>query len=393
MTKQVLVTGFLIIAALCIGCERESVEITDPATLFQNELDALREEYGFPGATAAYALADGTTGVVASGLADIETGAPMLPSSRMLAASIGKTFVSATILGLAQDGKLDLDDMAASLLADRPWFSRLPNAENMTIRHLLTHRSGIGNHVDMPEFAAAFASRWDQEQKPFQPDQLVDFVLDQPPLFVAGEGWAYTDTGYILLGVIIEEVSGRSYYEEVTDRLLTPLSLTLTSPSDRRDLPGLAAGYMAKDNRFQLPAKTLREDGSMAWHPAVEWTGGGLVSNSHDLVVWAKALFEGEAMDGPYLDDLLKGEPISSDAPNVRFGAGVAIRDSGPIGAWYSHGGWIPGYSSSLRYYPDYRAAIAFQINTDIGIVDDSTELYADMAARLEQVIATVTGD
>ena len=187
--------------------------------------------------------------------------------------------------------------------------------------------------------------------------------------------------------------SGRSYYEEVAERFLAPLSLALTSASDRRDLPGLAAGYMNEDNQFHLPVKTLRENGSMAWNPAVEWTGGGLVSNSLDLVVWAKALFEGKAMDGPYLDDLLRGEPISSDAPNVRFGAGVAIRDEGPIGAWYSHSGWIPGYVSSMRYYPDYRAAIAFQINTDIGIVDGSTEVYEETAARLEQVIASIRGD
>ncbi|MEN8763709.1 MAG: serine hydrolase domain-containing protein, partial [Thiogranum sp.] len=212
-------------------------------------------------------------------------------------------------------------------------------------------------------------------------------------LFAAGEGWSYTDTGYILLGMIIEKVSGHSYYEEVGSRFLTPLNLKLTSPSDRRDLPGLAAGYMSDDNPFRLPAKTLREDGGMVWHPAVEWTGGGLISNSHDLVVWAKALFEGEAMDGPYLDELLSGEPISNETPHVRFGAGVAIRDAGPIGAWYSHSGWIPGYTSSLRYYPDHRAAIAFQINTDVGIVDDSTDLFKEMAERLEQVIAAVAGD
>lgn len=352
----------------------------------------MREEFGFPGATAAYVLSDGTTGAVATGLADIETEAPMRPSSRMLAASIGKTFVSATILALAQEGKLDLDTRVSQWLGDEPWFARLPNHGDITVRHLLTHRAGLGNHVETPEFAAAFASNWSRSGRPFEPEQLVEFVLDIPALFEAGEGWAYTDTGYILLGMVIEEVSGRSYYEEVAERFLAPLNLALTSASDRRDLPGLAAGYMNEDNRFDLPVKTLRENGSMVWNPAVEWTGGGLVSNPRDLVVWAKALFEGAAMEGPYVDELLRGEPISSEAPHVRFGAGVAIREEGPIGAWYSHSGWIPGYVSSMRYYPDYRAAIAFQINTDIGIVDGSTEVYEETAARLEQVIASIPG-
>ena len=393
MLRHVLVTGLLLLAAISMGCQSGTESEPELTTLFQKELDALREKFDFPGATAAYALADGTTGIVATGLADIESETAMRPTSRMLAASIGKTFVSATVLGLAQDGKLGLDDSASQWLGDEPWFSRLPNHQDMPIRHLLTHRAGLVNHVDTTEFAAAFASKWSLPGRPFEPDQLVEFILDKPPLFVAGEGWSYTDTGYILLGMVIEQATGRSYYEEVEERFLMPLDLALTSASDRRTLPGLAAGYMGEDNQFDLPTKTLRDDGIMVWDPAVEWTGGGLVSNSLDLVVWAKALFEGAAMEGPYLDELLRGEPISSEAPHVRFGAGVAIRDDGPIGAWYSHSGWIPGYTSSMRYYPEHRAAIAFQINTDIGIVDDSTELYGEMAARLERVIASVPGD
>ena len=392
IARFVFVTRVVLLAVIGVGCHSGSGYSADPAALFQKELDALREEYGFPGATAAYVLSDGTAGVVATGFADTETEAQMSPSSRMLAASIGKTFVSATILGLGQDGHLELDDPVSQWLGDRPWFARLPNHDSITIRHLLTHRAGFANHVESPAFAEAFARNWSKAGNPFKPDKLVAFVLDEPALFAAGDGWSYTDTGYILLGMLIEEVAGRSYYAEVEDRFLSRLDLALPSPSDRRDLPGLAAGYMDADNQFGLPARTLQEDGRMAWHPAVEWTGGGLVSNSHDLAIWAKTLFEGKAMNGAYLDDLLRGAPISSAAPDVRFGAGVAIRDKGPLGAWYSHSGWIPGYVSSLRYYPELRAAIAFQINTDIGIVDGSTDLFEDMAARLEQVIATVSG-
>lgn len=391
--RLAVVTGSLLLVAFLSGCLPASQQDPDPTTRFQQELDALRREYGFPGATAAYALSDGSTGAVATGLADIEAETPMRPSSRMLAASIGKTFVSATVLGLALERQLDLDDSIARWLDDAPWFARLPNHDSITIRHLLTHRSGLPNHVDAPAFAEAFAEAWSEPGTPFTPENLVGFVLDQPALFAAGEGWSYTDTGYLLLGRIIEAVTGRRYYDVVADRFLEPLGLEHTSPSDRHELPGLAAGYMAEANPFGLPAKTLLDSGRMAWNPAIEWTGGGLVSNSLDLVVWAKALFEGRAMEGPYLDALLRAAPISDETPGVRFGAGVAIRDSGPIGAWYSHSGWIPGYSSSMRYYPAHRAAIAFQINTDVGIVDNSTDLYEEMAARLEQVVAGVSAD
>ncbi len=98
---------------------------------FQSELDAIHLQYRFPGATAAYILPDGTVEVFAIGLADVELETPMTPKSRMLAASIGKTFVGATILALTQDGVLNLDDPISKWLDDRTWFSRLPNHDRL----------------------------------------------------------------------------------------------------------------------------------------------------------------------------------------------------------------------------------------------------------------------
>ena len=354
---------------------------------FQSELETLHDQYQFPGATAAYILPDGTVEVVATGLADVELKIPMTPQSRMLAASIGKTFVGATVVALAQEGVLSLDDPISKWLGDRPWFSRLPNHDMITLRQLLTHSSGIADHVNVEPFIQAFRENWRATTNPFPPETLIAFVLDRPPLFKAGEGWCYSDTGYILVGLIIEAVTGHSYYEEVTRRFLVPLRLTLTTPSDRFELPGLAAGYLAPDNEFNLPSKTTLRPGVMAWHPGLEWTGGGLVSNSRDLVVWAKALFEGHAMEGRYLETLLQSVPISSEAPDTRYGIAVGIQENGPLGATYGHGGWIPGYCSSLRYYPEYGIAVAFQINTDIGIVDHSTPVIEDMEIRLAEVV------
>ena len=390
-TRQTVLASLaiaLLLGSTLAACHQEAQSNADPAAQFQAELDALRLKFGFPGATAAYVLSDGTAGVVATGLSDMESESPMSPSSRMLAASIGKSFVSATVLSLAQEGRLGLDDPIALWLGEKPWFERLPNHESITVRHLLAHTAGIANHVDEPAFAEAFAENWAKPGAPLSIETLIGYVLDRPALFSPGDGWSYTDTGYLLLGLIIEEVTGHDYYAEVTEQFLDPLDLNLTSPSDRRDLAGLAAGYMAAENPFGLPAKTTKDDGRMAWNPAIEWTGGGLVSNSLDLAKWAKVLFEGLAMEGPYLDDLLRETPISAETQDVSYGLGVAIYKSGPLGSRYGHSGWIPGYSSSMRYYPEYRVAIAFQINTDIGIVDNSTALYDEMAARLEHVIA-----
>lgn len=356
---------------------------------FQAELDSLRMQYGFPGATAAAILPDGTIVVAATGLADVEQKIPMTPRSRMLAASIGKTFVAATALALARDSVLILDEPISRWLGKRPWFSRLPNHETLTLRRLLTHTSGVPDHVESERFIRAFRDNRLSSSNPFPPEKLIEFILDQPALFPAGEGWAYSDTGYILVGLIIEAATGHTYYEEVGRRFLNPLGLILTSPSDRFELPGLASGYMAADNMFGLPGKTTVRPGVMAWHPGIEWTGGGLVSNPGDLVKWAQALYNGLAMTGPYVETLLQSVPVSPDTPDIRYGLGVAIRVKGPLGPTYGHSGWIPGTSSSLRFYADYDMAVAFQINTDIGVIDHSTPVVEDMETRLARVVAS----
>lgn len=361
------------------------------ADRFQSELDALREEHGFPGATAAYILPDGTIGVAATGEADSESGRSMDASSTMLAASVGKTFVGATALALVAEGRLGLDDPIANWLGELPWIHRLANNETITVRQLLHHTSGIANHVESESFVRAFGARWSSTDSPMSPEELIAHVLDQPALFHPGEGWSYSDTGYLLMGLIIEEVTGRSYYEEVARRFLAPFSLNATIPSNRVDLPNLATGYLAADNVFDLPGRTTDSTGSMVWNPAVEWTGGGLASNPRDLVRWARVLFEGEAVAGEYLGDLLTPHPLDEQG-QVGYGLGVAIHRASPFGTALGHGGWIPGYCTSLRYYADHGIGIAFQINTDIGVMDGSPSAIDEMERRLAAVVIDAVG-
>jgi len=360
---------------------------------FQIELETLRNQYGFPGATAAYILADGTIGVVATGLADVENNIPMTTESRILAASIGKTFVGATVLALALESELSLDDTVSTWLGDHPWFWRLPNHDQITVRQLLTHTSGIDNHVEMEGFIEAFRQNRGVAAPPLSPEDMIAHVLDQQPLFMAGEGWRYSDTGYLLVGLIIEEVTGHSYYEEIERRFLAPLGLTYTTPSDDFEMDGLATGYLSPDNAFDLPQKTIVRPGVMCWNPAIEWTGGGLISNPRDLVTWAKALYEGNAMEGEYLNQLLDSVPVSDVSTGTRYGIAVAVHNDGPFGQTYGHSGWIPGYCSSLRYYPAYGIAVAFQLNTDIGIADGTSPVFEDMEKRLADVVISAVGN
>lgn len=345
-------------------------------------LEDFRARYDFPGGTAAIALPDGTVATAASGLADVENGRAMTPETPMLAASIGKTFVAATVLALESEGRLSRADLLAGYLGDHPWFSALPNAGTMTIGHLLHQSGGLPDHVYLPAFQSAW-TRMAMGEARVSPHELVGLVAGMDPLFEAGAGWAYSDTGFILLGLAIEEVTGRTYHEVVRTRFLEPLGLTGTFPSDRPDLAGLAIGYVTPGNPFGLPERTADVDGRLLWNPAVEWTGGGLASTSHDLALWGHLLFGGAVMAEPYLDRLLEGVPVSAVAAGILYGAGVSIHSETPRGPVYGHGGWVPGYVSSLRHYADHGVTVAFQINTDAGLLDDSSDLVAALEAAL----------
>lgn len=384
-----------LLVALAVPIRNGPPVPADVATgTFQAELDAARDEYGFPGATAAWIASDGREGMAASGLADLESGRPMPREGRMLAASIGKTFVAATVLALAGEGGLALDDPVSRWLGARPWFARLPNGPSITIRHLLNHTSGLPDHVYDAGFSRCWERGLEQPELATPPDSLVALVLDEPALFRPGEGWAYSDTGYLLLGMVVEEASGRSVFEQIESRFLRPLGLARTSPSDRRSLVGLVPGYAAEDNPYGLPGRTMSSDGTLAWNPALEGAGGGLVSHPRDLARWALALYQGAAIPGAYLDELLASVPVDEGESPVRYGAGVAIRGSGPLGPSWGHAGSIPGYVSSMRYYPEMGIAVAFQINTDGCFAPgvEAEEVMADMEIRLARAVMVDCG-
>ena len=331
-------------------------------------LDSLRTADGFPGATAAVVTPDGALHAFATGWADRKDATRMTPNTRMLGGSTGKSFAAAVVLVLAQEDRLDLDAPLARWLGDRPWFDRLPNADALTLRRLLRHRSGLRDHIDDPAFAAAMQAKMETEGPgaAMAPEEVIQFVLDTEPLFQPGAGYHYSDTNYILTGLAVEAVTDSAYYDVLRERLLDPLDLARTDPANRPDLPGLAAGYIEGEAPFGLPPKVTR-DGALVYNPATEWTGGGLVTNSQDLARWATALYEGAALPGDYRNALLDAVPKDSTqqaryGPDVRYGLGVTIRRTA-LGTAYGHRGWTPGYLSVFEYYPRERLAVAVQVN------------------------------
>lgn len=354
-------------AAILLAPVAAQAQETDPRlarieTRVRTLLDSLHRTARFPGASVAFVLPDGRSGAVAVGLADREEGRALTPADRLLAGSIGKTFVSAVALQMVAEGSLRLDDPISRWLGEEPWFDRLPNAHAITVRMLMNHTSGVAEHVQDSVFRAALRGAPDRV---WRPEEMVAYVLDRPALFAAGEGWSYADTNYILLGMIVERASGRSFYGLADERLLRPLGLTATSPLMGRVLPGVVPGYAeAAFDLFGVAPRTIR-DGRFVFDPQFEWTGGGFVSTPTDLARWAHALYGGRVLPGGYTDTLLVSVPAAT-GPGERYGLGVQVKPT-PLGVAHGHSGWFPGYLSEMQYFPEHRVAVAIQFNTDYG--------------------------
>ena len=316
----------------------------------QSKLDELHNLYKFPGATAGFVLPGGRAASVSAGVADLETKTPLTPSDRLLAGSIGKTFVAAETLLLAEQGKLNLDEKIERWLGGEKWFAQLPNAKDITLRMLLNHSSGIPNHADEKSFQKAMLKSGERDIKY---EELIAYILGKKPLFPAGSAYNYADTNYILVGMIVEKATGKTLYDEISERILKPLKLNRTIASNKNVLPQTANGY------FQN--KPVIVGGKFTINPQWEWTGGGFASTAEDLARWAKNLYGGDILEKKYLDEML-GSTTAGEGRN--YGLGVEITQ-GKFGKAFGHDGEFPGYLSDMRYFPQYKIAVAVQVNSD----------------------------
>ncbi|HEX6882927.1 MAG TPA: serine hydrolase domain-containing protein [Planctomycetota bacterium] len=324
----------------------------------QARLAAFVAESGAPGVSAGLVTADGKAYALAAGLADVEQRTPLRPDDRLCAGSQGKTFVAAVALQLVQEGKLALDDLVGEHLGGEEWFERLPNAGELTLEHLLTHRTGLVRYEFDPDFARRLRAEPDHV---WRPAELVAYALEKPPAFAAGAGFQYSDTNYILLGMVIEHVSGKTLYEEVERRLLAPLGLEGVDPQDGRSLPGLVQGYLEPNDPFTGSERTLL-DGRFVINPQFEWAGGGFLANGGTLARWARALYEGDVLAPELRARMIDGKEARELGRGMKYGLGCQVWP-GPHGTSVGHGGFFPGYLTEMRYWPEHRVAVAVQVN------------------------------
>ena len=167
------------------GASKKSEKLARLRQAVQAKLNELHAGADWPGATVGFVLADGSAASVSTGLADVENRVALKPTDRMLAGSIGKTYVAAVTLQLVQEGKLNLDDKIERWFAREPWFNRLPNAKTITLRMLMNHTSGIPEHVLNERLVVNLKKDPD---KVWSPEELVAYILRQSAAFSCGRG-------------------------------------------------------------------------------------------------------------------------------------------------------------------------------------------------------------
>lgn len=362
MPGLILATAFALVLVSCNGNrQKKNNTDADMTGLLQAKLDSLTDNRLVPGATLSVRFSDGTNISLASGLADVENEIAMRPDDIMLSGSVGKTYVAAVVLKLYEQGLIGLKEKAIVYLKDADWFQGVQNAPDITVEMLLNHTAGIPEYVYQEELWQAISENRDKE---WSVEERLAFISDKPPTNPPGEGWAYADSHYLVLGLIIEKVTGRTYYELLDEMILGPCNLKRTFHSDRRSIPELIPGYTNLTEEFFLPHRVLN-DNMYAFNPQMEWTGGGLASSVSDLTLWISQLYGGSVLKPETLKLMLTPAPHKTTLfEDAGYGLGSFIAETDGV-KYYGHTGFSPGYITYAQYLPDYKISLAMQVNDD----------------------------
>lgn len=290
--------------------------------------------------------------------------------------SMGKMFTGVAILQLAQAGKLSLDD---KLIKDLPDYPNKAVARKVTLRQLLTHTSGLGDFFG-PKFAAGNMGDYDSLES------LLPLFVDKPLKFEPGTRWAYSNAGFIVLGLVIQRVSGESYYDYVQQHVFTPAGMKDTGnwPADA-DIPNRALGYTYMG---QLPGAPRR---SNVFFLQRGGSAGGGYSTVGDLLRFAEALQGGKLLDEKYTGLAMHGY-VATPHPGTKYGFGMEETSINGVRI-VGHGGGGPGIQSVLDIYPDQGYVVAIMTNYDDAMAPVDAELRAELTGQQLPQAAVLAAD
>ena len=279
----------------------------------------------------------------AAGVGDLATAAPVTIDDHVRIASITKTFVATLILQLVDEGKLSLEDRLESLIPG------IPNGNEITLRQVLGMSAGIYDYVQDPVIAVDYTA---DPLYPFTPEDALAIIRASTPNFSPGEKAQYSNSNYILLGMIAEHLTGQSIATDISERILQPLGMTDTSFATDADMPEpYMHGYTEKGTGDDLRDVTRS-------NPDIPWASGAMISTLADLRIWAKALAEGTLLSPSTQRERLTWGSFETTPLDVAYGLGI-LKINGLLG----HNGGILGYSSWMVHAPEEDATVVVVTN------------------------------
>jgi D-alanyl-D-alanine carboxypeptidase len=299
-----------------------------------------------PGAIAF--LRDGNRTIrLTSGYGNLETKTPIRATDRFRIGSVTKTFVATVVLQLAGEGKLGLDDTVERWLP-----GLVPNGKNITVRELLNHTSGLFDVASDQGFIARLL--WKRTEV-WTPRKMVGIATAHRPLFAPGTTWSYSNTGYILLGLIVEAASGNPIGAELDRRIFRPLGLRATSFASSPSISGTYAhGY------FPLAGSRPRD--ASVFSQSSTWAAGAIVSTTDDLANFYRALLRGRLLRPRLLQAMETTVPVAPDPQGG--GSGLGLFETGlPCGRVWGHEGTAFGYKTITYSSRDAARQIVVMVN------------------------------
>lgn len=264
--------------------------------------------------------------------------------------SVTKTFTGTLILQLADEGKLNLDDTI-----DR-WFPTFPNAHAITVRELGTMASGIASYTLDPAIAGRYLA---SPTAAWTSTQLIDAAATLPPVFAPGDGFQYSNSNFVMLGEIVERVTGQSFATALRERILRPLGLAHTSYPSGTAVPARTLdGYTTQGSADGDVLDATR------WNPSFAGAAGQMISTLGDLHVWTRSLGRGTLLKPATQRLRLRPNPHSEGGGrSYDFAIGT---DHG----WLAHDGALPGYNSQIAYFPKRDVTVVVLTNADLAGAD-----------------------
>ncbi len=312
-----------------------------------------------------------------AGFASVADQTPMDINDSFRVASNTKTFVAATILLLQEEGLVDLDDLLSQYLPDVA--NSFQRGDQVTLRQLLNHTSGIYNYTNSPSDLIEFLSSEDD----WTPQAIVDVAANRTynSVFRPGQDWGYSNTNYVILGMVIAEVTNSTAEEQIRARILEPLDMESTY-LDGFETP---VGHLV-DNHTMMDGSR----GTFAYNTTSAYTAGAIVSNGPDLVKFARNVYTGEIFSQESSTKEMLSFLDIDDIGQFGYGLGMQRFYSDPL--IYGHTGGWPGFISIVAYSPDIDTIVIVMVNSDysmagFNLMETTQAIYEIIGLEFPEIV------